>query len=272
MSGRRTPRYPTLRAYLIARRAPLPLPAAVGSPRAQALALAAASGLGGTGILLEGGHALAGGLLVAVAAVAAAVGLRRKRPAPPTAEQELAREADAVVRRLDEQFQFDPTHRFKRLHRTLHPAVAATLEECAGYHERVVAALGRGDWSHRAAMREGALTAAKVAMDEALVLAGKTLGYAPETRPLDAVSDALEDVGFGPLVPRRPVDPVPPAFYPARSLAEGLRELAVRCETAARQRLEDAPAPPTTAFRHLDAALGEMRRVEEAEGELRQGA
>ena len=184
---------------------------------------------------------------------------------PPTPEQELAAEADAVLRRLAAPIAAG------RLHRAFHPAVAETLDECATYHARIVAALDQGRWNVRDDLRASALAAVKVAMDEAIVAAGRTLPYVAEPRPLDCVSDALEDVGFGPLTRQR-TDPIPPGFRSVRDLAEGLRELAVRCETAAVQRREESPEPISPAFRHLDATLGEMRRIEEAEKELRQGA
>lgn len=190
----------------------------------------------------------------------------RMQTAPPrTPEQALATEADGVLRRIS------PSIASGKLHRAFHSAVAATLEECATYHARIVAALDEGRWESRDDLRASALAAAKVAMDEAIVAAGRTLPYVSEPRPLDAVSDALEDVGFGPLT-RRPTEPLPPGFRPVRDLADGLRELAVRCETAAVQRREESPEAISPAFRHLDATLGEMRRLEEAEAELRQGA
>lgn len=214
-------------------------------------------------------------ILMPVGLVTAAVGgvafYRARSAAPPTPEQRLAAEADGVVRGIGGPYEFNPSLKFNRLHRAFHPTVVAILEECAGYYARVAAALDEGDWGHRSDLRTSALTAAKVAMDEALVLAGKTLPYTPEARPLDLVSDALEDVGFGSLI-RRAAEPMPPAFRPARELAERLRELAVRCETAAQQRREESPEPVSAAFRHLDATIGEMRRIEEAETELRQGA
>ncbi len=252
-----------LKAHLTQRPKPPLVP--VGSPRSQTLALSAMAAAGGLAVLGSGAHLVVSTGLMAIGGTLALVGLRKGRPAPPTPEQEIAAKADAVVRKIGPQIEWN------RLHRAFHPAVAAILEECAGYHARVVAALEQGDWAHREELREGALTAARVAMDEAIVHAGKTLPYAPDTRPLDMVSDALEDVGFGPLTRRDP-EPLPPAFRPARELAERLRELAVRSETAARQRQEESPEPVSAAFRHLDATLGEMRRIEEAEGELRQGA
>lgn len=269
MFGSRPARYPMLKAYLMAR--PRPLPAAVGSPRTQGLALAAASGTTGLAVLSSGHNFFVAGVLVATGATLAFLGLRQRKPAPPTPEQILTAEADAVVRQIEKPFEFDLTRRFSAVHRALHPAVADVLEECAGYHARVVAALDGGEWDHRADLRTSALTAANVAMDEALVLAGKSLPFTPETHPLDAIGDALQDAGLGPRRPRV-VEPMPPPFRPARELAERLRELAVRCETAAQQRRETSDEPVSAAFRHLDATLGEMRRIEEAEGELRQGA
>lgn len=197
----------------------------------------------------------------------AIIGARRfRRPSPlPSPEQALATEADGVLRRIS------PSIASGKLHRAFHPAVAATLEECATYHARVVSALDEGRWESRDDLRASALAAAKVAMDEAIVAAGRTLPYVSEPRPLESISDALEDVGFGPLTRRRD-EPIPPGFRPVRDLAEGLRELAVRCETAAVQRREESPETISPAFRHLDATLGEMRRLEEAEAELRQGA
>jgi len=213
-----------------------------------------------------------GWLAYALAAIGIGMGafaLRPRKKAPPTPEQALARQADHVVTQL--------RHHADRLHRALHPAVGATLEECAGYVARIQVSLEGSGWeaagSQWAALRNDARGAAKIAMDEALVHAGATLPYAVPARPLEQVSDALEDIGLGSLLrDGRNHEPMPPAFRPVRDLAERLRELAVRCETAAVQRREESPEPVSMAFRRLDAALGEMRGIEEAEGELRQGA
>lgn len=252
-----------LKAYLKERPKPALVP--VGSPRTQTLALSAMSAVGGIAVLGSGAHLIVATGLMAIGGALAFVALRTKPPAPPTPEQEVALKADTVLRGIH------PYVEWNRLHRAFHPAVAATLEECAGYYARIVDALDEGDWEGRTARREGALAAAKIAMDEAIVLAGKTLPYVCEPKPLESLSDTLEDIGLGPLTRGRP-EPIPPGFRPVRDLAERLRELAVRCETAAVQRRAHSPEPVSAAFRHLDATLGEMRRVEEAERELRQGA
>ena len=261
MFGPRSPRYPMLSAYVATR------PRSMASKTAErpGLAVVASSGailavastLVHEPVLFPLGLALAGAF--------GFLALRAKPSPPPTPEQALAQEAESVLRRIA------PAVSSGKLHRAFHPAVAATLEECATYHARIVAALDEGRWESRDDLRTSALAAAKVAMDEAIVAAGRTLPYVSEPRPLDAVSDALEDVGFGPLTRPR-TEPMPPGFRPVRELAEGLRELAVRCETAAIGRREESPEAISPAFRHLDAALGEMRRLEEAEAELRQGA
>ena len=266
MFGPRSPRYPLLKAYLDARPVPSPF-APVERARLW-------TGMGSLLTLVTGLAALDTLSIPAFALIAAGAGLgfltfRDRKPLPLTPEQELARRADEVAKKLKE-------HAY--LHRALHPAVGATLEECAGYWGRVVAALDDPRWSgddaaHWARLREEALLAARLAMDEAIVHAGATLVLVAPARPLDHVSDVLEDVGFGPLVrDEREREPMPPSFRPVRDLAERLRELAGRCETAAIQRREESVEPISAAFRHLDATLGEMRQLEEAEGELRQGA
>ncbi len=266
MFGPRTPRYPLLKAYLDAR----PTAPTLDAQSKTRVALGMASFL----TFIVGASALDTLSIPAFGLVATGIGLgvyawRRGKPLPPTLEEELSRRADEVTKKLKE-------HAY--LHRALHPAVAATLEECAGYWGRVVAALDDPRWNgedaaHWSRLREEALLAARLAMDEALVHAGTTLAQVPPARPLDHVSDVLEDVGFGSLVrDDRAHEPMPPSFRPVRDLAERLRELAVRCETAAVQRREESPEPISAAFRHLDATLGEMRQLEEAEGELRQGA
>ena len=201
-------------------------------------------------------------LLLAVG-LAATVFFHNRKKTPLTPEQKLARQADEVAKKLQAQASSG------RLHRALHPAVGSTLEECAGYHARVLSALERWETSD---LRENARLAANVAMNEALVHAGATLAFTPPARPLETVNDALEDVGFGPLLREKGThEPMPASFRPVRELAERLRELAVRCETAptAPHREEETPS---AALGHLDAALGEMRSREEAERELRQGA
>lgn len=214
-----------------------------------------------------------GGVLMAAGAAAAVFGLRPRKVLPPTPEQELAWRADDVVKQLQGHVHSN------RLHRALHPAVGATLEECASYCMRVATALDGPQWTGATtlpqwvSLRQEALAATKIAMDEALVHAGSTLILVAPAKPLEHVSDALEDIGFGPLVRNgRDHEPMPPSFRPVRELAERLREMAERCETAATQRRQESPEPVSAAFRRLDAALGEMRTLEEAEGELRQGA
>lgn len=266
MFGPRTPRYPLLKAYLEARPTSSPI-ANLGMERGGLLVASGVTFV--TGISNLATLPAAGFVLMGVGGVLALFGLRRKPAPPPTPEQEMSRRADEVAKRLKE-------HAY--LHRALHPAVGATLEECAGYWSRIVAALEGPQWSEGEAarwsdLRREALLATKLAMDEAIVHAGTTLIAVPPPRPLDHVSDVLEDVGFGPLVrDGRGREPMPPSFRPVRDLAERLRELATRCETAATQRREESPEPLSVAFRHLDAALGEMRHLEEAEGELKQGA
>lgn len=270
MFGPRSPRYPLLKRYLEARPAQGPFDP-LGKTRAMLWIgsfLTFVIGMASIDTLSIPSFALIG-----VSAILAVFGLRQPKPLPLTPEQELARRADGVAAQLR-----TSTHS-NRLHRALHPAVATVLEECAGYHARIVAALDGPLWSGAQAteqwisLRQDALLAAKLAMDEAIVHAGTTLDYTPPARPLEHVSDALEDIGFGPLMRNeRNGEPMPPVFHPVRDLAERLRELAERCETAATQRRAESPEPVSAAFRHLDATLGEMRQLEEAEGELRQGA
>lgn len=226
-----------------------------------------------TGVTNLSSSPIAGGALMVVGAALAAFGLRPRKVLPPTPEQQLAWRADDVAKQLQHHAHSN------RLHRALHPAVGATLEECAGYWMRIANALDGAQWTGSetlpqwVSLRQEALAATKIAMDEALVHAGSTLILVAPAKPLEHVSDALEDIGFGPLVRNgRDHEPMPPSFRPVRDLAERLREMAERCETAATQRRQESPEPVSAAFRRLDAALGEMRTLEEAEGELRQGA
>ena len=263
MFAPRTPRYPMLQAYLAARpKAPL----VRFSPRRELTTLSVTFVAVAVmmGVLLGQAGPFAAFLSLVVASVCGVRAFLAK-PAPPlTPEQQLAQRADAVV---------DQLRHYAYLHRAFHPAVGATLEECATYAACVQATLGNDDWDHRGELRQNALAAVRVAMDEALVHAGATLPFTRPTRPVEHVSDALEDIGFGPLVrSERDREPLPPSFRPVRELAERLRELAERCETAATQRPLNGEEPASAAFRHLDVTLGEMRRLEEAETELRQGA
>lgn len=249
-----------LTAYLAQRPKALLVP--IGSPRTQTLFLSATAAASGLAVLSSGTHVVVAAGLTAIGGVLAYVGLHTKTPPPPTPEQELAAKADAVLKGIHPQIEWG------RLHRAFHPAVATTLEECAGYHARIVLALERWDASE---LRENARLAADVAMDEAIVHAGSTLPYVAPPRPLEQLSDTLEDIGFGPLTrDGRAHEPMPPGFRPIREIAERLRELAVRCEAASTERRAEEPV--SAAFRHLDATLGEMRSREEAESELRQGA
>ena len=259
MLGPRSPRYPALTAYLQKRQS-FALPRSVDrksvGPVVAILAFFVAASFGPLSTLecLALAAIVLGGFLLFQA---------RKR-LPPTAEERLAERAGEVVRKLW------PSAVGGRLHRVLHPAVGAILEECAGYDARVALAL---DGWEASPLRDTARTAARVAMDEALAHTGATLDFVPPPRPLETVSDALEDVGFGPLLRgARPSEPMPPAFRPVRELAERLRELAVQCESVSTVRHGESPEAASAAFRHLDAAIDEMRNRERAEGELRQGA
>jgi len=261
-----------LAAYLNARPH---TPRFIRSPRQE---LAALSGVfivsaGAMGVFLGQAGPIAAALSLVAAATCGVRAFYAKPAARPTPEQELALSADDVVKQLQGHVHSN------RLHRALHPAVGATLEECAGYWMRIATALDGPQWTGTetlpqwASLRQEALAATKIAMDEALVHAGSTLILVQPAKPLEHVSDALEDIGFGPLVRNgRDHEPMPPSFRPVRELAERLREMAERCETAATQRRQESPEPVSAAFRRLDAALGEMRTLEEAEGELRQGA
>jgi hypothetical protein len=262
----RTPRYPLLQAYLTAR--PM-APRVIVNDRTGLIVASVTSAAVTTQFLAMGSY-IVGSICAGLTAILGVRAYQSKPPPPPSPEEQLARQADTVVTQLKQ---------YAYLHRAFHPAVGATLEECAGYWTRIVAALDGPLWTGNetlpqwAALRQEALTAAALAMDEALVHAGTTLAFVQPTKPLEHVSDALEDIGFGPLVKNdRAYEPMPPSFRPVRELAERLRELAERCETAATQRRQESPEPVSAAFRRLDAALGEMRHLEEAEGELRQGA
>lgn len=266
MFAPRTPRYPLLKAYLDHR--PM-APRVVVNDRTGTI-VAAATGAAITTQFLASGSYIVASICAGFTVLMGIRAYQSKPPAPPTPEEQLARQADGVVMELK---------KYAYLHRAFHPAVGATLEECAGYWTRILAALDGPQWAGSetlpqwSSLRNEALLAARLAMDEALIHAGTTLVFVPQTKPLEHVSDALEDIGFGPLIKNgREYEPMPPSFRPVRDLAERLRELAERCETAATQRRQESPEPMSAAFRHLDAALGEMRHLEEAEGELRQGA
>jgi hypothetical protein len=266
MFSPRTPRYPLLKAYLDGR----PMAPRVVVNDRTGMIVASVTGAAITTQFLATGSYIVGSICAGFTALMGIRAYQSKPPPPPTPEEMLARRADTVVVQL---------RQYAYLHRAFHPAVGATLEECAGYWTRIVTALDGPLWSgddtlpQWSSLRNEALLAASLAMDEALVHAGTTLAFVPPTKPLEHVSDALEDIGFGPLMKSpREYEPMPPSFRPVRELAERLRELAERCETAATQRRQESPEPVSAAFRRLDAALGEMRHLEDAEGELRQGA
>jgi hypothetical protein len=265
MFGGKARQYPHLVGYLhhLSRR---PTPAPGGLP------LRAALGLGGIWSFVTVIAATQHQAELSIPAALVCLGLgalyargNRSAPSPRAQRQQEAREVADVMRRcLD----------LRRLHRDLDEGSLILIEECARHWSRVHGVFSAGFWSDPnlsptyAAAREQALAAADEGMEDVLILYRPCLPVEVKGRQtLDYVEEALEQYVFkGQVAPVHP----PAAFGPARQVADRLRDLATEAERIAgdlsRERA-NAPAAPTGS---LDASLGELRAIRQAEDELRQ--
>ncbi|HWD38537.1 MAG TPA: hypothetical protein VG944_06785 [Fimbriimonas sp.] len=186
---------------------------------------------------------------------------------PPSPHDELFARADEVVRKLQGLSQQ------RRIGQTMHPGVALTLNECAGFWRRILNVCENKMWSdagvqpHWKHAREDWRTAADLGMAEALILADTAITLTPKKpRMEEVVQDVLETYVF----PRsRGGEPLPPSFEPLRELAEKLKLLASEVEKTTRRIAEDenVDAAPT-ASRRLEEVLGQLRAIQQAEEEL----
>lgn len=267
MFGGKAKQYPNLVNYLHQASRPPSVGAALG-----ALPVATAIWIGTSwavfsGIMVAVGHA---GMSVPAAFVAASLGVLTARGTRPAQSPQDARQAEAratadLMRKLLD---------LRRLHRDLDEASLTLLEECARHWSRIQSAFSTGFWvsedlppAYQSA-RDMALRAADEGMEDILLLYRPCLpGQVQNRQAFDYVEEALENYVF-----RAPTsNPLPPAFGPARKIADKLQDLASEAEKMAqdvhRERVAEAPATPSNS---LEASLGELRAIRQAEDELRQ--
>ncbi|MGV3614596.1 MAG: hypothetical protein ACO1SV_04590 [Fimbriimonas sp.] len=189
----------------------------------------------------------------------------RPAPSPRDRRREEAREVGDIMRRcLD----------LRRLHRDLDEGSLTLLEECSRHWARIYGVFGSGFWSDEhlptayAAAREQALNAADEAMEDVLILYRPCLPAEVKGRmAIDYVEEALEQYVFK---GQTGVGPSPAAFGPARQIAEKLRDLANEAERIASDLHRERVTAPTGVSGSLEASLGELRAIRQAEDELRQ--
>lgn len=161
-----------------------------------------------------------------------------------------------------------------KLDRHLDPICAALFEESARHWMRIKELLGGADWSrsnlpsHYRMLRTEALAAADEAMEDLILMLQKAILKQPKRKDwLDVFNDFLEMLGS-----RRIEDDnlrYPAEYGPARMIAGKLAALAEEVESVAIKRATDAAelggySSPAS----IDAILGELRAIKQAESEL----
>jgi hypothetical protein len=169
-----------------------------------------------------------------------------------------------------------PYMRGRRLSKSLGQATARLLEESARNWTRARTALNDPFWNHEnlpghwRTLRVHALEAVDDAMADLVLITQ------PYMKPVNPKTDWQDVVGnvvgglFG--VPEQPDnEPLPPVFGAAREISDKLKLLASQVEQATQQVIMDRPSeesiPSATS---LDACLGELKSIQQAEGELGQ--
>jgi hypothetical protein len=210
-------------------------------------------------------------MLCGLAAVTFGVGAAlAKPPRKSTSLDEVFQRAEGVAETLRQHSSR------RRLHLVLHPGIATTLNECAGFWQRIQMASDRKLWEdagvepHWLAARADWEAAADLAMAQALLLTDSSINRATaRPRVEEVVEDLLDTYVF--KRPSQTNEPLPPAFEPLREIAEKLKTLADEVEAATRRLAgTERQAPTADAAKRLDEVLGELRSIHEAETELKQ--
>jgi hypothetical protein len=266
MFGGKARQFPNLVSYLhhVVRQ---PAPAVIGRlPLPAAIGLTSVWGLFTTGAVLlqQPGLAIPAALLTFGIGALLSRG-NRTEPSPKDLRREEAREVGLTMQRCLE---------LRRLHRDLDENSLFLLEECARYWSQVYGVFGSGFWNDPslpttyAAARQQALEAADEGMEDVLLLYGPILPSEVGGRQaIDYVEEALENYVFR---GQTPATHPPAAFHHARQIAEKLRELATEAERIASDLHRERVTAPTATSGSLDASLGELRAIRQAEDELRQ--
>ncbi|RYG49540.1 hypothetical protein EON79_00920 [bacterium] len=152
----------------------------------------------------------------------------------------------------------------RRLQRALDEASLTVMDEAARCWGRVHAALGNDAWADSGfkMVRDQARAAANDGMEQIMLLYRGTVTATSGSWTAQSFMDEIVGT-FG----RRPIDDrmPPPAYAEARRVCERMRELADETERVARE----TPSAPSVTHR-LDAALGELHAIHQAEEELRE--
>ncbi|MDR3692586.1 MAG: hypothetical protein P4L46_24615 [Fimbriimonas sp.] len=194
-------------------------------------------------------------------------GTRRAKDRDPLFE--MRREATQVAGRLE------ACVARKRLHRDLSSDVAALLEQAATNWQRARTTLDSPYWrsadlpNHLRTVREQSLLSIDQGMQELLVLCATSVPTEPGNWSFGEVID--EAFGQDVFNSRNRVQAVAPLFDQSVGVAQKLQELADQVESLTRQLasqelIAGAPKPGSS----LEATLQELRRLKDAEDELRQ--
>lgn len=265
MFGGKARQYPNLVTYLhhvVRAPAPtvgkLPLPAALGFASVWGVFTAGAT------LMHQPGLAIPAALLTFGLSALYSRG-QRTEPSPRDQRRDEAREVGLIMQRCLE---------LRRLHRDLDENSLFLLEECARHWARVYAVFGSGFWTEPnlpnayGTARQQALAAADEGMEDVLILYRPILPSQVSGRQaIDYVEEALENYVFR---GQTPGGQPPAAFHHARQIAEKLRDLADEAERIASDLHRERLTSPTATSGSLDASLGELRAIREAEDELRQ--
>lgn len=165
----------------------------------------------------------------------------------------------------------------KRLHRELDGAAAELLENSARYWRGIVGVLAGPFWSspnlpeHWKSVREQIAKAADQAMKEELAILASSFHPGTAGQGLGTmVEDVIETYVTGPRM--RKGEPFPVGYDQARQIAEKLKLMAKEVEAATAQvSAEPAVASEYHSSQALDMALGDLKVIQEADKELRQG-
>jgi hypothetical protein len=252
----------------------------------RAMALAAALGLLGPGVVLSFGllavewwQALLAAIISVPACIAAGAAWAARSFQPRNDEerrQKQERDALESFRRLAAE---------KTLHKKLDPEALAILEAAAQHRARVKALAESGaQVGARAGLRLQADQAAEAAMRELAVLLSGCIGDQGR-EPKDDLGDIWDDLtegdfkeaisGFRDFLASRPEDYAhrSPSLeivrIPAIEIAERIRSLAAQLERMKADSILDVEGERPASAAGIDRLLQEMRAVEQAEEELR---
>lgn len=189
---------------------------------------------------------------------------------PRTEDQVRTQEARQVIQKLRGYLDGG------RLHRHLEPVAAALLEQGARNWCRIRETLGGDAWTdpqlpqHWKDIRSQSLSAADRAMEDQILLLRSSIKSQPRADDWQiAFTEFLNELLGRPSEAEDVRFPV--EFEPAREIGSKLGRLASEVEEASKRLLTDGFAQNKySSGRSIDAVLGELRAIQEAESELGQ--